>query len=62
MPTVFVGQAAVEGFDEVGGGEVADLVSGVDRRGPQADEGVGLAGAGWADDRQILLHPNPFQA
>ena len=31
-----VGQAAVEGFDEVGGGEVADLVPGVDRGGPRA--------------------------
>ena len=35
-----VGQAAVEGFDEVGGGEVADLVPGVDRGGPEPDEGV----------------------
>ena len=40
-----VGQAAVEGFDEVGGGEVADLVPGVDRGDPEPDQGVGLAGA-----------------
>ena len=35
-----VGQAAVEGFDEVGGGEVADLVPGVDCGGPEPDQGV----------------------
>ena len=37
-----VGQAAVEGFDEIGGGEVADLVPGVDRGVPERDQGVGL--------------------
>ena len=33
-----VGQAAVEGVDEVGGGEVADLVPGVDRGDAEPDE------------------------
>lgn len=46
-----VSRAAVEGFDEVGGGEVADLVPGMDRRGPQSDQSVRLAGASGADDR-----------
>ena len=40
-----VGQAAVEGLDEVGGGEVADPVAGVDGGDPECDEHVGLAGA-----------------
>ena len=41
-----VGQAAVEGFDEVGGGEVADLVPGVDGGDARARSGCGdLAGA-----------------
>lgn len=40
-----VGKAAVEGFHEVGGGEVADLVPGMDRGDSQADQGVGLAGS-----------------
>ncbi|MDT7731629.1 MAG: hypothetical protein QOK45_1882, partial [Mycobacterium sp.] len=44
-------QAAVEGFDEVGGGEVADLVPGIDRRDSEADQGVGLAGPGSEGDR-----------
>ena len=57
-----VGQAAVEGFDEVGGGEVTDLVPGVDRGDTEADQGVRLAGPGGSDNRQILLCPNPFQA
>jgi len=57
-----VGQPAVEDLDEVGGGEVADLESGVHGGMSAADEQVRLAGAGWADDRQILLGPNPFQA
>ena len=56
-----VGQAAVEGFDEVGGGEVADLVPGVDGGDPQPDQGVRLAGPGRSDDRQILLCAYPFQ-
>ena len=38
-----VGQAPVEGFDEVGGGEVTDLVPGVNGGDPEPDQGVGLA-------------------
>ena len=59
LPTVL--SARPRRFDEVGGGEVADLVPGVDRGGPESDEGVGLAGAGGADDRQVLLSAYPFQ-
>ena len=55
-------RSAAGGFDEVGGGEVADLVPGVDRRGSQPDQDVGLTSACGADDRQILLCPNLFQA
>ena len=50
-----VGQAAVEGFDEVGGGEVADLVPGVDGGDPETDQGVGFAGPSRSDDRQVLI-------
>jgi hypothetical protein len=37
-----VGQAAVERFDQVGGGEVADFVAGVDGGDAEGDEAVGL--------------------
>jgi hypothetical protein len=40
-----VGQAAVEGFDQAGGGEVADSMPGVDGGVPERDEQVALAGA-----------------
>ena len=53
-----VGQAAVEGVDQVGGGEIAHLVTGV----AKPDEGVALAAARRADDGQIVLGANPFQA
>ena len=49
-----VGQAAVEGFGQVGGGEVADLVPGLDRGRSQRDEQVALAGACRADQAQVL--------
>ena len=57
-----VGQAAVEGVDQVGGGEIAHLVTGVDGGVAKPDEGVALAGARPADDSQIMLGANPFQA
>ena len=40
-----VGQAPVEGLDEIGGGAVLDAVSGGDRGVSEADQGVALAGA-----------------
>jgi hypothetical protein len=40
-----VGQPAVERLDELGGGEVADPVAGLDGRDAERDEAVGLAGA-----------------
>ena len=49
-----VGQAAVEGLDQVGGGEVADLVPGFDGGDAERDEQVALAGAGRPDQAQVL--------
>ena len=49
-----VGQGPVEGLDEVGGGEVADLVPGVDGGDAERDQDVGLAGAGRADGAGVL--------
>jgi hypothetical protein len=46
-----VGQAAVEGFDQVDGSEVADLVAGVHGGDTQPDEDVTFAGAGSEGDR-----------
>ena len=56
-----VGQAAVEGVDEVGGGEVADPVSGVDGGDPEGEQQVALAGAGGSDQAHVLRGPDPFQ-
>src|SRR5262249_11355885 len=44
-----VGQAAVEGPGQVGGGVVADLVPGLDRRDAQGDQQMALAGSRRAD-------------
>ena len=49
-----VGQAAVEGLDQVGGGEVADPVSGVDGGVAEGDKQVALAGAGRPDQAEVL--------
>src|SRR5262249_35908375 len=49
-----VGQAAVEGLGELGGGEVADLVPGLHGGGAEGDEQVALACAGRADQAQVL--------
>ena len=57
-----VGQAAVEGLDEFGGGEVADPVPGLDGGDAEGDEEVGLAGAGRADQAEVLRGADPFQA
>ena len=52
-----VGQAAVEGLDEFGGGEVPDPVAGFDGGDAEGDEHVGLAGAGGADEADVLRAP-----
>jgi hypothetical protein len=50
-----VGQAAVEGLGQVGGGEVADLAPRVDGADAQGDQDVALACAGRADQAQVSL-------
>jgi hypothetical protein len=45
---------AIEGVDEVGGGEVAHLVAGVDGGASEPNE-MTLAGARRANNRQIVL-------
>ena len=56
-----VGQAAVEGVDELGGGEVADPMSGVDRGVAERHEHVALAGAGGPDEDRVLRGADPLQ-
>ena len=56
-----VGQAAVEGIGQVGGGEVADLVPGVDGGDAEGDQDMALARAGRPDQAQILPGGDPFQ-
>ena len=57
-----VGQPAVEGVDQVGGGQVAHLVAGVDRgRCPSASSRCDLPGAGGPDQAQVLRGPDPFE-
>ena len=60
-PDAVVGQAAVEGLGQVGGGEVADLVPGLDGGDAERDQQVALAGAGRADQAQVLPGGDPFQ-
>src|ERR1019366_1767634 len=55
-----VGQAAVEGLGQVSGGEVTDLVPGVHRGGAERDEQVAFAGAGRADQGEVLAGGDPF--
>ena len=56
-----VGQAAVEGVDEVGGGEVADPVPGVDGGVAERDQDVALPGAGRADQAHVLRRPGSIR-
>ncbi len=49
-----VGQAAVESLGQVGGGEVPDLVPGVDGGDAEGDQDVALSCAGRPDQAQIL--------
>ena len=56
-----VGQRPVEGLDELGGGEVADPVPGVDGGDAEGDQDVALAGAGRADQADVLGGPDPLE-
>src|SRR5690348_1562068 len=56
-----VGQAAVEGLDQLRGGEVADPVPDRDGGVPERDEQVGLAGAGGPDQAEVLPGGDPLQ-
>lgn len=56
-----VGEAAVEGLDELGGGEVADPASGVDRGAAERDVQVALAGPGGADEAEVLGGGDPLE-
>ncbi len=62
FPHAVVGQTAVEGLDQFGGGEVSDAVTGFDCGDPQCDQGVGLSGAGWSDQADVLRGTDPLQA
>ena len=57
-----VGEAAVEVLDEVGGGEVADPESLGDGGVAEGEEEVALAGAGGADEAEVLRGSDPFEA
>jgi len=56
-----VGQPPVEGVDEVGGGQVAHLVAGVDRRRSEREQQMRLPGPGGADQTHVLRRTDPFQ-
>jgi hypothetical protein len=61
FPDAVVGEAAVEGVGQVGGGEVADLVPGADGGDAEGDQDMAFAGAGRADQAQVLPGGEPFQ-
>ena len=61
FPDAVVGQAAVEGVGQVGGGEVADPAPGADGGDAEGDQDVAFAGAGRADQAQVLRGGDPFQ-
>ena len=54
FPDAVVGQAAVEGIGQVGGGEVADLVPGLDGGDAEGDQDVALARAGRYPQVELL--------
>ena len=56
-----VGQAAVEGLDQLGGGEVADPVAGLNGGVAEGDEQVRLAGPGGAEQTGVLVAAQPLQ-
>jgi hypothetical protein len=61
FPDAVVGQAAVEGVGQVGGGEVADLMPGADGGDAEGDQDVALARAGRPDQAQVLRGGDPLQ-
>jgi hypothetical protein len=61
LPDAVVGQAAVEVLDELGGGEVPDPQAAFDGGVPEGDQRVALAGAGRADQGQVLPGRDPLQ-
>src|SRR5260370_19008110 len=56
-----VGQGAVEGLGQVGGGEGPDLVPGVDGGDAEGDQDLAFAPSGRADQAQVLPGGDPFQ-
>src|SRR6478752_3352981 len=54
-----VGESAVEGVDEVGGGEVSDPVTGLDGGFAEGEQHVAFAGAGWSDQAHVLGGRDP---
>jgi hypothetical protein len=57
-----VREAAVEGLDELGGGEVPDAMAGGDGRVAERHQGVALAGAGRSHQGEVLGGADPLQA
>jgi hypothetical protein len=57
-----VGEAAVEGLDEVGGSDVADAMTGRDGGVAECDQQMRLAGPGGPDQAEVLLGANPLEA
>jgi site-specific DNA recombinase len=60
-PDGVVGQPLVEGLDQLGGGEVAHSVPGGDGGVAERDQQVGLAGAGRADQTEVLGRADPLE-
>lgn len=56
-----VGESAVEGLDDVGGGEVPDPVPVGDRGVAERDEQMALAGAGGSDEAEVLRGADPLE-
>src|SRR5690242_4389791 len=61
-PMVFASQGSVEGLHQVGGAEVLDLVSGGPWPRPQPNQGMALADVGRADQGDVGVGVDPFQA
>src|SRR5690606_5212684 len=60
-PDAVVGESAIEGLDERRGGEVADPEAGPDRGLAEPEQDMALAGAGRADEDDVLARPDPLQ-
>jgi hypothetical protein len=61
LPTVLSAEPGEEPLDEFSCGEVADTTAGVDRGVAERDEQVGLAGAGWTDEHDVLGGVDPLE-